>query len=358
MVGGMNMKDIIEKIYNIDVIEKIKSGLVDNESKDIFDARIQYMLNGDRDTFVESVEPYLSNIVSWELNAALKNRDGIIIYGSGYYGIYDKKVVELCGYKVDYFCDSYEHGHKVDGIEVISPQEVVEKYNNYLVIISSASYGWDMRKNLIQLGFLPEHIIFPKEVFLLGNSTSQYFDFFEPNESEIFLDAGAYDGDTVNAFLKWTKNNYGGIYIIEPLTPMAHKIKERAKAENWNDYKVINAAVWNKNEKMKFTHNGTASRINMRNGIETQCVRIDDIIDNEKIPTFIKMDVEGAEKNAILGAENTISRYKPRLAISIYHKPKDIIEIPTLLKELVPEYKFAIRHYSTNVYETVLYTWI
>ena len=106
MVGGMNMKDIIEKIYNIDVIEKIKSGLVDNESKDIFDARIQYMLNGDRDTFVESVEPYLSNIVSWELNAALKNRDGIIIYGSGYYGIYDKKVVELCGYKVDYFCDS------------------------------------------------------------------------------------------------------------------------------------------------------------------------------------------------------------------------------------------------------------
>ena len=86
MVGGMNMKDIIEKIYNIDVIEKIKSGLVDNESKDIFDARIQYMLNGDRDTFVESVEPYLSNIVSWELNAALKNRDGIIIYGSGYYG--------------------------------------------------------------------------------------------------------------------------------------------------------------------------------------------------------------------------------------------------------------------------------
>ena len=47
MAGGMNMKEIIEKIYNIDVIEKIKSGLVDNASKDIFDARIQYMLNGD-----------------------------------------------------------------------------------------------------------------------------------------------------------------------------------------------------------------------------------------------------------------------------------------------------------------------
>lgn len=75
MVGGMNMKDIIEKIYNVNVVEKIKLGLADNESKDIFDARIQYMLNGDRDTFVESVEPYLRNIVSWELNAALKKRD-------------------------------------------------------------------------------------------------------------------------------------------------------------------------------------------------------------------------------------------------------------------------------------------
>lgn len=143
----------------------------------------------------------------------------------------DKKVVELCGYEVNYFCDSYEYGHKVDGIEVINPQEVVEKYNNYLVIISSASYGWDMRKNLIQLGFLPEHIIFPKEVFLLGNSTSQYFDFFEPKESEIFFDAGAYERDTVNAFLQWTKNNYGGIYIVEPLTSMSHKIEERAKTE-------------------------------------------------------------------------------------------------------------------------------
>lgn len=64
------------------------------------------------------------------------------------------------------------------------------------------------------------------------------------------------------------------------------------------------------------------------------------------------------KKNAILGAEHIISIYKPRLAISIYHKPKDIIEIPILLKELVPEYKFAIRHYSTNAYETVLYAWI
>lgn len=86
MVGGMNMKDIIEKIYMLNVVEKFKLGLADNESKDIFDARIQYMLNGDRDTFVESVEPYLRNIVSWELNAALKKRDGIIIYGSDIMG--------------------------------------------------------------------------------------------------------------------------------------------------------------------------------------------------------------------------------------------------------------------------------
>lgn len=352
------MRDIFEKICNIETIEKIKLSLFDNESKDIFDARIQYLLNGDRDTFVENVEPYLRNIVSWELNEAMKNRDGIVIYGSGYYGVYDKKVVELCGYKVDYFCDSYEYGYKVDGIKVISPYDVVEKCNNYLVIVSSASYGWDMRRKLIQLGFLQKHILFPKEVFLLGNSTDQYFDFFQPSESEIFLDAGAYDGETVNQFVKWTKNNYQGIYIIEPLKQMIHKIEERAKMEKWYNYKIINAAAWNENEKLKFTHNGTASRINLRTGIDMQCIKIDNIIEGENIPTFIKMDVEGAEKNAILGAQYIISKYKPKLAISVYHKPKDIIEIPALIKELVPEYKFAIRHYSTNIYETVLYAWI
>ncbi len=71
--------------------------------------------------------------------------------------------------------------------------------------------------------------------------------------------------------------------------------------------------------------------------------------------TFIKLDVEGAELETLKGAERTIKEYKPRLAISIYHKPSDIYEIPELLMEYRSDYKFYIRHYTSYVWETVLY---
>jgi hypothetical protein len=85
-------------------------------------------------------------------------------------------------------------------------------------------------------------------------------------------------------------------------------------------------------------------------------ISLDEYLKNEKEPvTFIKMDLEGAELNALKGAEQTIKEQKPKLAISIYHKPEDIWEIPNLLLELVPDYKFYIRHYTLIGAETVLY---
>lgn len=81
---------------------------------------------------------------------------------------------------------------------------------------------------------------------------------------------------------------------------------------------------------------------------------IDNVLKGDRA-TFIKMDVEGAELKSLIGAENTIKNYKPRLAISIYHKPSDIYEIPQLLMEYRPDYRFYIRHYTSYIWETVLY---
>ena len=71
--------------------------------------------------------------------------------------------------------------------------------------------------------------------------------------------------------------------------------------------------------------------------------------------TFIKMDIEGAELKALMGAKETIVQNKPKLAISIYHKPEDILQIPMYLKALVPEYKFYLRQYTMSYLECVLY---
>lgn len=88
-------------------------------------------------------------------------------------------------------------------------------------------------------------------------------------------------------------------------------------------------------------------------GVLIEAKTIDSLID-EKV-TYLKMDIEGTELKALLGAKETILRSKPKLAICVYHKPEDLIEIPLLLKGLVSDYRFFLRHYSNNDSETVLY---
>ena len=87
---------------------------------------------------------------------------------------------------------------------------------------------------------------------------------------------------------------------------------------------------------------------------EIQTVTLDQVIDKETVG-FIKMDIEGAEWGALHGAEKTILRDKPLLAICVYHIPGDTLAIMDYLAELVPEYRFWLRHYGPARTETVLY---
>lgn len=89
---------------------------------------------------------------------------------------------------------------------------------------------------------------------------------------------------------------------------------------------------------------------------ECEICSIDNTI-NEAV-NFIKADVEGYELKMLQGAKEHIKKYKPKLAISIYHSPYDLFEIAEYIKTLVPEYKFKIRHHSTCFYDTVLYCYI
>lgn len=85
------------------------------------------------------------------------------------------------------------------------------------------------------------------------------------------------------------------------------------------------------------------------------CIRLDDWFkENNVEPTFIKMDIEGAEVGALKGAAEAIKRLKPKLAICLYHKLTDMWEVPLLIKSMVPEYKLYCRkHHIRN--EFVLY---
>lgn len=86
--------------------------------------------------------------------------------------------------------------------------------------------------------------------------------------------------------------------------------------------------------------------------IET--IVLDEFLRGERV-TFIKMDIEGAELDALRGASQIIKEQKPKLAISVYHRDDDIVAIPKLLTGLRPDYKLYLRHYSLLLNETVLY---
>ena len=129
----------------------------------------------------------------------------------------------------------------------------------------------------------------------------------------------------------------------------------RGVCEDYKDVEIIPFGLWSKRTELKFlAGKKVGSRIS-KNGTEFVPVdTIDHVCASDKV-TFIKMDIEGAELEALRGAADVIRRDKPKLAISIYHKPKDYFEIPFFVKELVPEYRLYIRHHKMVYFDTVLY---
>ena len=188
----------------------------------------------------------------------------------------------------------------------------------------------------------------------------QYFDknILKPTPDEVFVDAGAYhDGGTVAGFLKYCDYKYKHIYAFEPKPEFYQSLSETIKSKGIKNITLFPKGLYDKNSILSFSGNGAAFGVSKDHlGEEISVTKLDDCLaPNEKV-TFIKMDIEGAELSALIGAKKTIQKFKPKLAISIYHKPKeDLIDIPAYILKLVPEYKFYIRHYTFHTGDTILY---
>ena len=125
---------------------------------------------------------------------------------------------------------------------------------------------------------------------------------------------------------------------------------------------LIEHAVWSQSAKaVYYRDDGPSSVVRFEPFAgaqgQTQTLTIDDLVHHHQMPhvDFIKMDIEGAEREALKGAANTIRRYRPRLAISIYHRLSDFLDIPEYIAELAPGYRFYIRHLTIHAEETVLF---
>lgn len=185
---------------------------------------------------------------------------------------------------------------------------------------------------------------------------NQYFvkDLVDFTDAEVFVDCGAYDGDTMKEFIKASKGNYQSIVCFEPVEEYHKRLEKRGKGKSVT---AIRAGVYKETTTLKFNAEGgkgSSIAIAAEHTITVPVRAIDDVLEC-KNATFIKMDVEGAELDALKGAKETIRHNHPKLAICIYHYHRDFVEIPKWIHALVPEYKLYVRHHSFSVNETVLY---
>ncbi|MDY4366632.1 FkbM family methyltransferase [Pectobacterium brasiliense] len=187
-------------------------------------------------------------------------------------------------------------------------------------------------------------------------------DIISLSEGEVFIDCGAYTGDTIAALLKKMASlgiEYGpeAIYAFEPDECNAAVLEKNTR--HLPQCHCMNMGAWREKSVLFFASgDGLSSRISAENDNDTTSIAVDSIdnILNGRGATFIKMDIEGAELDALYGAEKTIVQCAPKLAISLYHKPKDLITIPKYLRELNPDYKFYLRgHHPNFACELVLY---
>ncbi|MBI4225976.1 FkbM family methyltransferase [Candidatus Roizmanbacteria bacterium] len=187
--------------------------------------------------------------------------------------------------------------------------------------------------------------------------TKEYFDkkIIKLSGEEIFVDAGAYDGDTVKKFLKISKGKFAKIYAFEPDAWLFKKLRQSVEDFADKRIEVLRLGLGKKEERLRFTNDATlGSRIGEKGEIVIKVMPLDKILDERRV-TFIKYDIEGSEYNALLGAKNIIRRYRPKLAICVYHMTADFWRIPLLIRKFNSEYRFYLRHYSHFLYGTVCY---
>ncbi|HBB66694.1 MAG TPA: hypothetical protein DCZ93_05225 [Elusimicrobia bacterium] len=184
----------------------------------------------------------------------------------------------------------------------------------------------------------------------------QYFPegIIELSRGEVFVDGGAYTGDTLLTFMRKANGQYGKYYAFEPEPGNAAALSAKVGKRGFRDVSVIGKGLWHKAEVLRFAaaQGTTGSAISATGGTSIEADTVDNLAPDA---TYIKMDVEGAELEALRGAAGTIKRNRPKLAVCLYHKPGDLLEIPLYLKSLVPEYRLFLRQHQPVSCELVLY---
>lgn len=192
--------------------------------------------------------------------------------------------------------------------------------------------------------------------YLRGITTPKsevYTDIIKPSGTETYIDLGAYNGDTIAEITEAAGGKHGKIYALEPDRRNFKKLMKNT--EGMENILAFNCAVWSEDTELMFADKSGRQSAVSSQGRPKEARSVDSILEGQKAD-IIKMDVEGAEEEAINGASGTIRKYRPKLMISLYHRNRDIFYLPLMIKRMCPDYKLIIRHqpyipaWETNLY--------
>lgn len=359
-----------------------------------------------------SQEGYLNNIK--ELVAGKK----VCIFPMGVGGRTMFERLQPLGIEIDFFCDNNKElwGTEYKGKTCISYPELLACNKEMdLVVIVESSYYKSIKQQLLQDGVQNIHRIYlekidrenywknhkeeveekverilqvcedeksrqvyrhifeswkmneiPDDYFEKICSLNQYFDtdVVSLRENEVFVDLGAYTGDTAEQFMEACKGNYEKMHLFEMDLNIYIKLLRQISSLSDSSLGVIQCypyGISEKHEKIDIIVGDGNSTINKQSSmnvgnekIQAELRTLDELLYGERV-TFIKMDIEGAELGALKGAKGIIEEQKPILAICIYHSAEDMLNIPIYIKENYPDYQIYIRHYSELMFDTICY---
>jgi len=184
-----------------------------------------------------------------------------------------------------------------------------------------------------------------------------------PEKGDIAIDLGGCYGDT-SIFFTHIVGKEGKVYAFEFIPGNLNVFKKNLALNNLGkeSVEIVERPLWDTSDKkIYYTDAGAASHVSFENfeGCEGEAltITVDDFVEkyNIKKLDFIKTDIEGAEPYALKGGIKTLNRFKPKLAISIYHGMNDFTSIIRQIDELGLGYKFYLGHYTIYASETVLY---
>ncbi len=332
----------------------------------------------------------------------------IMIYGMGDGAEKIMRVLESIGRSVSevFASDEFVRGHSFKGFKVQKFSEILEKYNDFVILVAFASQGAPVidaickldekyelyapdvpvyGTNLFDMEFLNRNIDAINKVYELmeddksklvfanninfklsgkikylmeihSDKDEVYNEILKVNHDEKYVDLGAYNGDTIRELLSYTQNNYSEITAFEPDKRNFRKLSTYAEQEELRNINCHNIGAWSHEEILIFDNKGGRNSVlSQTKGKEIPVNSVDNILNGEPA-TYIKYDVEGSEYEAILGAEKTIKMHFPKLNVALYHRSEDIFKLPLMLHEINPNYKMYLRqHPYIPAWDTNLY---